>query len=1356
MPVFSQRSGLPKDVDLSGAGLLLGDFYHVDVREGYTHLSDKTRAMAGLAEHLRFRFLAKTDGDTFPCLSRATQQLLELPQEQQPRVYAGMLNKCGKVFPKGHKLHDPEFLAATGGTINCHPMYHQGAFYILGEAVVDHLNRSRDMLAVMSVEDAMMGLWLLGVDKVMLDIGGSFYCKCFTHPVTQTKLPSIRLLTAETKRRAVLLRACCSEYEVALDRLGVSAARLDDVRQDAQQQHGHHEHDQKAADAAAQQTVPPAGSSCSARPEASARSAISASFRGSSMEVAAEQVHGQESPEKQEQEREMEREMGESGATAAETEVASNFKSGMWAEISRYEAARRRFIGGNCGSKDGGGDGDEATKNWLRDLKAAEDVLLRGLDPDSAACCSAICLQGQNGASPDSEFLQWRELLLTQPQLASQRGFHSHDHGGAGSADGADPRRGEDGKGNVVGRGESKDWMGLGTLEEVARLQRSLLMLLDEVEGRRELLAHEFQQTKRNVATAKRGGSDGRRAEVVDGDERAGGMDRALRVFEDWYCWNKVAHVTSLLRERLDAMARGMAHDSGTGVGIQESLSEEARKLVHNPWLALGGERDYPLHSLSLPGPHLGCAHGGCGPDDHDNAWRTGWQQSSAAQTLQGTACLDVVQKLQVEAPSCLPHGSDCQRGHTAEIFAEQLRTTSILAAETDVSRLVDEDGESSGEEEESQPQTVSAGGGFPAADPPRTSPAPALVGVEPGCHSTTPGVEQNSGKQRNTDDTTVARAGEVDGRYEADHRSRLQPGACRVSRKRVAKLWSKLRAVAYITSLQAYSQERQKAYNLLTMEFVVASEYEDLDSKPVTGSGGDNADAAWLQGNMDMYTLANQKKRKQLKHAAAVQVKIHVLIIYPPVDLSWAMSNALKDWEKDNAGLETMNLNRFVDSIFELVDIWTETTEESEYLEMLDLLTEGITREIPRIGSLCWKTVEEIRYDNRITKVALTMADIVDRVDREEPEPSSSALDNGPRQGAALTKMHSFVEMKKVSKDRAGKGQGASSPGAKDLRPSFAMARWQKAVSVALVVSKSGNSGGLHQYIKSGKNKQGLIKGDKLLVHIAKIYKAKEQVEAKMRALEKDEGRLAPGKRRKHHRLDRFLLQYYIRQFGTKALARKKLRQFVSSISIEGLSHPRVTLFAKLSGIPVSDEDGRQFRPFALTDYFLPIVRSLVPPGEDLDHWMGSGKEPTYVPRHVFTSAVLRILKSVPETSEAMTAFHKQLTVICEGTDQRKAQEQFQRSIKRSQHQAGKRESVGGFSGSPPLAPTTRSPPTEKDRMPKGARDKRYLELDRALLALVPLWEAEEAWRLWNHTITVAVLTRRSPHGGDMPEYPE
>lgn len=40
-------------------------------------------------------------------------------------VFFLFCSRCGTVFPEGHKLHDPEFLAATGGTITCHPMYHQ-------------------------------------------------------------------------------------------------------------------------------------------------------------------------------------------------------------------------------------------------------------------------------------------------------------------------------------------------------------------------------------------------------------------------------------------------------------------------------------------------------------------------------------------------------------------------------------------------------------------------------------------------------------------------------------------------------------------------------------------------------------------------------------------------------------------------------------------------------------------------------------------------------------------------------------------------------------------------------------------------------------------------------------------------------------------------------------------------------------------------------------------------------------------------------------------------------------------------------------------------------------------------------
>ncbi|CAM9563530.1 unnamed protein product [Choristocarpus tenellus] len=165
------------------SGLLRGDYFYVNVRSGYTHLSDKTLALMSLSEHMSFRFLAKTDGDTFPCLRRVASQLLDVPPVDQTRVYAGLLATCGKLFPPGHKLHDEAFLKATGGVLPCHPMYHQGAFYVLGREIVEYFHTNRNQLVVMSVEDAMVGLWLLGIKKVTLDIGGNFYCQCFTHPV---------------------------------------------------------------------------------------------------------------------------------------------------------------------------------------------------------------------------------------------------------------------------------------------------------------------------------------------------------------------------------------------------------------------------------------------------------------------------------------------------------------------------------------------------------------------------------------------------------------------------------------------------------------------------------------------------------------------------------------------------------------------------------------------------------------------------------------------------------------------------------------------------------------------------------------------------------------------------------------------------------------------------------------------------------------------------------------------------------------------------------------------------------------------------------------------------------------------
>lgn len=40
-------------VDVPDEGLLIGDFFYVDVPEGYRYLSHKTKALMGLSEHIR-------------------------------------------------------------------------------------------------------------------------------------------------------------------------------------------------------------------------------------------------------------------------------------------------------------------------------------------------------------------------------------------------------------------------------------------------------------------------------------------------------------------------------------------------------------------------------------------------------------------------------------------------------------------------------------------------------------------------------------------------------------------------------------------------------------------------------------------------------------------------------------------------------------------------------------------------------------------------------------------------------------------------------------------------------------------------------------------------------------------------------------------------------------------------------------------------------------------------------------------------------------------------------------------------------------------------------------------------------
>ncbi|CAM9749426.1 unnamed protein product, partial [Hapterophycus canaliculatus] len=237
---------------------------------------------------------------------------------------------------------------------------------------------------------------------------------------------------------------------------------------------------------------------------------------------------------------------------AAAADVAANLESGMWEEVARYQMARGTFMarngGGSTNSGGGGGGGGAGTRSG-EDLEVAEYALLRSLDGASSAPASGADKwpESPQGPQPDPAFLEWRKRLLSPLPCERAGRTYPRDPGsqrriGTDDADGA-----KSGKGRRLGACEAEAQGELGTPEEVERLQRSLLMLLDEVEGRQQLRAHEELQRQRTDGAKLWKGRDssrqGQRGSVEE-DSR-----RLTEEFENWYCWNMVgAALVGVLR----------------------------------------------------------------------------------------------------------------------------------------------------------------------------------------------------------------------------------------------------------------------------------------------------------------------------------------------------------------------------------------------------------------------------------------------------------------------------------------------------------------------------------------------------------------------------------------------------------------------------------------------------------------------------------------------------------------------------------------------------------------------------------------------------------------------------------------
>jgi len=68
------------------------------------------------------------------------------------------------------------------------------------------------------------------------------------------------------------------------------------------------------------------------------------------------------------------------------------------------------------------------------------------------------------------------------------------------------------------------------------------------------------------------------------------------------------------------------------------------------------------------------------------------------------------------------------------------------------------------------------------------------------------------------------------------------------------------------------------------------------------------------------------------------------------------------EDWLNDTHGKEALNYDDFFDSMFQLVDTWTETCNAEDYIEALLRLVDGIC--FNKAGAIHFKKDEKIAYD--------------------------------------------------------------------------------------------------------------------------------------------------------------------------------------------------------------------------------------------------------------------------------------------------------------------------------------------------------------------------------------------------------
>ncbi|CAN0028521.1 unnamed protein product, partial [Ectocarpus sp. 6 AP-2014] len=285
-------------------------------------------------------------------------------------------------------------------------------------------------------------------------------------------------------------------------------------------------------------------------------------------------------------------------------------------------------------------------------------------------------------------------------------------------------------------------------------------------------------------------------------------------------------------------------------------------------------------------------------------------------------------------------------------------------------------------------------------------------------------------------------------------------------------------------------------------------------------------------------------------------------------------------------------------------VDIWTETLEASEYDALAMMIAKGVTTEVdtptetgPDVedgrGSVAGsvasvtgerkksperryvlKADEGIVYDPNITREPVYMEDIEEQADGYE------SGDQDEQDGGTAGGGENASRGRDKKEGGGGGGGGGTEAGGGELRSGAGAGAGRKAPrkpgqtrfggarktgppgSPGRDCADDGGAGAAVSSLaqQAGRSsKVALLSAERVNATIAKIYFSKMQVDRKLLTRDGSLSWVDKCRRKKDQRMDRFVLQFHVRQFGTKKLARRNLHQLCKSITKLAPTNPRI-----------------------------------------------------------------------------------------------------------------------------------------------------------------------------------------------------